>query len=87
MQIPLNSYFVITLLVIGVGAAITPMSNIPAEALYRDFMVMLALTIALFVMAYGFRGSEPKITRFEGSILLVSFFAYMGVLIYTAMPA
>lgn len=74
------------LLVIGVGASITPMTNIPAEALYRDFLVMLALTVALFIMAYGFRGSEPKITRSEGALLLVSFFAYMGVLIYTALP-
>ena len=75
------------LLVIGVGAVITPMTNIPAEALYRDFLVMLGLTIALFVMAYGFKGNTPKITRFEGTILLISFFTYMGVLIYTAMPA
>jgi cation:H+ antiporter len=75
------------LLVIGVGALITPMTNIPAEALYRDFLVMLGLTVALFVMAYGFRGSEPKITRMEGSLLLISFFAYMGVLIYTAIPS
>jgi cation:H+ antiporter len=74
------------LLVIGVGAVITPMTNIPAEALYRDFLVMLALTVALFIMAYGFKGSEPKITRLEGIVLLISFFAYMGVLIYSAIP-
>jgi cation:H+ antiporter len=74
------------LLVIGVGATITPMTNIPAEALSRDFIMMLGLTIALFIMAYGFNNTQGHVNRIEGGLLLIAFFAYMGVLIITALP-
>jgi cation:H+ antiporter len=36
---------------------------------------MMAMTVALFVMAYGFRG-EGRINRLEGVGLLVAFAAY-----------
>ena len=37
---------------------------------------MLLLTIALFVMAYGFRGRDGRINRVEGTILILCYIAY-----------
>ena len=64
------------LAVIGIATVIAPMNNIPLEVLQRDWLIMLALTIALLAMAYGFKGKEGKITRFNGMILIVCYVAY-----------
>ncbi|MBD3830937.1 MAG: calcium/sodium antiporter, partial [Arcobacter sp.] len=55
------------LAVIGIATVIAPMNNIPLEVLQRDWIVMLVLTIALLIMAYGFKNKEGKITRLEGT--------------------
>ncbi len=68
------------LAVIGIATIIAPMNGIPVEVLNRDWIVMLALTIALLVMSYGFRNKEGKITRFEGMILIVCYIAYNSYL-------
>jgi cation:H+ antiporter len=68
------------LAVIGIATIIAPMNGIPAEVLNRDWIVMLALTIALLVMSYGFRNKEGKITRFEGVILIICYIAYNSYL-------
>ena len=68
------------LAVIGIATVISPMNGIPVEVLNRDWIVMLALTIALLVMAYGFRSKEGKITRVEGSILIICYVAYNSYL-------
>ena len=49
------------------------------DILFRDFPLMLGLTLALFVMAFGFRG-QGRISRFEGGLLLTAYFAYLYVL-------
>ena len=64
------------LAVIGIATVISPMNNIPSEVLQRDWIIMLLLTIALLVMAYGFKNKEGKITRLEGTILLICYIAY-----------
>ena len=64
------------LAVIGIAVVIAPMNNIPLEVLKRDWIVMLLLTIALFVMAYGFRGRDGRINRVEGTILILCYVAY-----------
>ncbi|MBU0925702.1 calcium/sodium antiporter [bacterium] len=64
------------LAVIGIATVIAPMNNIPFEVLQRDWLVMLSLTIALLVMAYGFKCKDGKITRIEGTILIVCYVAY-----------
>ena len=64
------------LAVIGIAVVIAPMNNIPIEVLKRDWIVMLLLTIALFVMAYGFRGRDGRINRVEGTILILCYVAY-----------
>ncbi len=63
-----------TLAVIGVAGLIAPL---PAESsiLTRDIPVMAALTIALFVVGYGFR-KQGRIARWEGWVLLTAYVAY-----------
>ena len=68
------------LAVIGIATIIAPMNGIPVEVLNRDWIVMFALTIALLVMAYGFRNKEGKITRVEGTILIICYIAYNSYL-------
>ena len=57
---------------------------IDSSILERDFPFMIGLSIALFIMAYGFKG-QGRVNRFEGSLLLGGYFAYMTVLYYTAV--
>ena len=64
-----------SLAVIGLATSIRP-TSLSSMVLYRDFAVMFALTIALFLMAYGFRG-VGKINRIEASILIASYIGYM----------
>jgi cation:H+ antiporter len=64
------------LAVIGIAIVISPMHSIPAEVLSRDWIVMLILTIVLFLMSYGFKKKEGKITRLEGIILIICYIAY-----------
>lgn len=73
------------LAVIGIATVISPMNNIAVEVLNRDWMVMLALTIALFVMAYGFKGKNGRISRTEGFILVLCYVAYNSYLGYIMM--
>lgn len=68
------------LAVIGIAGVIAPMQSVAAEVLSRDWPTMMAMTIALFVMAYGFRG-EGRINRVEGLLLLTSYGAYNAYLV------
>lgn len=45
------------------------------DVLIRDLPVMAGLTLALFVLGYGFRG-PGRINRVEGSALLLTFVGY-----------
>jgi len=49
------------------------------QVLSRDLPVMIGLTLALFVMGYGFRG-PGKINRFEAALLLAAYIGYQVVL-------
>ena len=64
------------LAVIGIATVIAPMNNIPLEVLQRDWVVMLAVTIALLVMSYGLRAKNGVITRVEGTMLVLCYVAY-----------
>ncbi len=64
------------LAVLALPGLILP-SELDSAVLERDFLVMIGLTIALFVMAYGFRG-PGRINRIEGALLLAAFVAYMA---------
>lgn len=66
------------LVVFGLPGLISP-HTLDAAVLTRDFPFMIGLSIALFAVAYGFRG-DGRITRIEGGLLLVTYFAYLGTL-------
>ena len=69
------------LAVLGLPGLLNP-SAVDAAVLQRDYPVMIALTVALFLMAYGFRG-KGRITRAEGAILVVAFGGYQTLLYFS----
>ncbi len=75
-----------TLAVVGIAAGIMPLS-VDSVVLYRDWVVMAALTLALFIMGIGLRGRQGRINRVEGGILLCVYIAYTGYLAYTIIGA
>jgi len=74
------------LAVVGIAGLIAPMPVLSPDVMTRDWPVMLALTVVLFVMAYGFRG-EGRINRIEGTLLLIVFAAYNTWLVTTVVAA
>jgi cation:H+ antiporter len=70
------------LAVVGIAGVIAPMPIVPEAVLFRDWPVMAAMLVALFLMAYGFRG-QGRINRVEGSVLLLAYTAYTGYLLAT----
>lgn len=72
------------LVVFGIPGLMSPHA-IGADILNRDFSFMIGLSVALFLMAYGFKKKEGRINRFEGGLLLGGYVSYMVVLYYTAI--
>lgn len=70
-----------TLAVVGIAGLITPI-GVADEVLVRDLPVMAGLTLALFVLGYGFRG-PGRINRLEGAALLAAFVVYTAYLLIT----
>ncbi len=54
------------------------------NVLYRDFPVMLGLTVILFVLGIGFF-KPGNISRFEGGVLLLCYAAYQCLIYQSAM--
>lgn len=69
------------LAVIGIAGTIEPMADLPTEVMTRDWPVMMALTVALLLVAYGF-GKAGKINRIEGGLLLFAYVAYNAYLAF-----
>ena len=69
------------LAVLGIPGLIHPL-GIGDDVLFRDYPVMLGLTLALFVMAYGVRG-PGRINRVEGGLLLACYFGYQTLLYFS----
>ncbi len=65
------------LAVLGIPAIVASPIPLAAEVITRDYMMMLGLSIALFIFAYGFKG-PGRINRLEGGLLLLTYFGYMG---------
>ncbi|BBM01172.1 calcium/sodium antiporter [Microbulbifer sp. GL-2] len=74
------------LAVVGIAGTIAPMPSVPPEVLSRDWPMVIGLTIALFIFAYGFRG-QGRINRWEGAALLTAYLVYTGYLIVTITKA
>ncbi|GGB85701.1 sodium:calcium antiporter [Marinobacterium zhoushanense] len=72
-----------TLAVVGIAGAIQPLVVDP-EVLYRDWMVMAALTFSLFILGYGIR-KAGHINRLEGGLLTLVYVGYAGYLVYTVV--
>jgi cation:H+ antiporter len=70
-----------TLAVVGIAGTIHPIAVGP-EVFCRDILVMVALTVSLFIIGYGFRG-PGRINRFEGVALLICYIGYTGYLLGT----
>ena len=72
-----------TLAVMGIPGLIYP-STLATGVLDRDVPVVFMLTIALVIMAYGFKG-PGRINRIEGAILLSCFVGYQVLLYFTEL--
>ncbi len=72
-----------TLAVVGIAGLIAPI-QVGADVLERDWLVMLAVTLGLFIMAYGFR-KPGHLTHWEGGLLLSAYVAYTGWLLYSVV--
>jgi cation:H+ antiporter len=75
-----------TLAVVGIAATIEPMAA-ESVVLYRDWSVMMAVTVALFLMGYGVFGSRRVILRWEGAVLMAVYVGYTGYLASTVVSA
>ena len=69
------------LAVVGIAGLISPITSVAPEVLSRDWLVMMAMMVALLIMAYGFR-RQGRINRVEGAALLL---AYIGYTIWLVM--
>lgn len=69
------------LAVLGLPGIIAPGPIDPA-VLGRDIPVMVGLTIALLLMAWGFRGSG-RINRLEGALFLLAYLGYQSLLYFS----
>ncbi|WP_456373170.1 sodium:calcium antiporter, partial [Thiolapillus sp.] len=71
------------LAVLGIAGSIAPTEVEPA-VLYRDFPLMLILSMALYLMARGFsRKGHGVIRRWAGLLLLLVFLGYQASLFMT----
>ncbi len=66
------------LAVLGLPALIEPHA-LDDTVLSRDYPVMIGVSVALFIFAYGFRG-PGRINRLEGGLLLGVYALYMGII-------
>lgn len=64
-----------TLAVVGLAGMIRPLQAEPVS-LSRDLIVLVALTLALFLLGMGRRGRPGRINRWEGVFLLATFAGY-----------
>lgn len=71
-----------TLAVVGIAGSIQPMT-VSADFLYRDVMVMLASTVALFIFCIGIK-RQGRLNRVEGGAFVVAYILYTYWLIRIA---
>lgn len=70
--------------VIGIPAVINP-ASIDPPALYRDYPVMILITVLLFLMLRRKTKGAGQVTRLKGLGLLTIYIAYMMILYLTAI--
>ncbi len=70
--------------VVGIPAVINP-AVVDAPALYRDYPLMILITVLLFFMLRTKNQKAGEVTRLKGLGLLAIYFAYMLLLYFTAI--
>jgi cation:H+ antiporter len=71
------------LLVLAIPGLISP-TMLASEVLWRDYLLMLMMTLLLVLFAYGVR-SKAKITRLEGGFLSLIWIAYLTSLYHSSL--
>lgn len=71
------------LAVLAIPAILAPSDLMPVT-LWRDYALMLGMTLTLVVFAYGIRG-ESSISRFKGFLLFMAWLSYIIYLYQTAL--
>lgn len=74
-----------TLAVVGIAGVIQPM-QVDSSFLYRDVLMMLLVSVALFVFCIGYKG-PGRLNRYEGSALLASYVIYSFFLLSEALAS
>jgi cation:H+ antiporter len=69
------------LAVVGIAGTIAPMATVAPDVISRDWPVMMAMTVALFIMARG----NGRIGRLEGTGLLLAYAGYNAWLLVTVL--
>jgi len=72
-----------TLGVLAIPGILAP-EKLATGIMERDVPVVFCLTIAFFIMAYGFRGAG-HINRIEGGLLVLAFCGYQTLIYFTAI--
>lgn len=75
-----------TLAVVGIAAGIMPLA-VESVVLYRDWVVMFVLTVALLLMALTTKRRKGRITRLDGIALVTAYVGYTGYLAWTIISA
>lgn len=71
-----------TLAVVGIAGMIEPMS-VASEFLYRDVLIMVGFSVALFIFCIGLKG-PGRLNRLEGAVFVAGYCAYTYFLINSA---
>ncbi|WP_334028232.1 calcium/sodium antiporter [Alteromonas sp. P256] len=71
-----------TLAVVGIAGTIQPMA-VSSDFIYRDIVVMLASTVALFIFCIGIK-RQGRLNRIEGGAFVLAYMAYTYWLIQVA---
>ena len=75
-----------TLAVVGIAGTIHPIS-VEHITLTRDMVAMGGMTLLLYLFAYGFRGKQGCINRYEGAALLLAYTAYTVILLLPVLAS
>lgn len=70
------------LAVLGIPGLIRP-GAVEDDVVSRDFPIMIGLTLALIIMAAGWRSTAGRINRIEGALLLAIYVCYQALLYFT----
>lgn len=71
-----------TLAVVGLAGTIHP-TAIDSSFFYRDIMIMLGVSVALFIFCIGIKG-QGRLNRLEGSVFVLGYVGYTWYLINSA---